>query len=116
MQFTQIILAIFTVVLLASGQILFKLASEDIVLKSTQIFTSFLSFKLFLALFVYFVATIMWLIVLKETPLRLAYPFVALAFFIVPIVSHFFLGESIGWNTFTGALIIALGVYVSVYK
>ena len=54
--------------------------------------------------------------VLKATPLRIAYPFAALAFFIVPVLSHFFLGEDLHWNTFAGAFLIALGVWVSIYR
>ncbi|MBF6648520.1 EamA family transporter [Methylobacter sp. BlB1] len=76
---------------------------------------SLLNIKLIVALVVYFFATIMWLLVLKVTPLRVAYPFVALAFFIVPILAHFLLNENISWNTFVGAILIALGVWVSVY-
>jgi undecaprenyl phosphate-alpha-L-ara4N flippase subunit ArnE len=78
--------------------------------------SSMLNIKLIIALAVYFFATLMWLFVLKSTPLRVAYPFFALVFFIVPIFAHFLLGESINWNTFAGAALIAIGVWVSVYQ
>jgi undecaprenyl phosphate-alpha-L-ara4N flippase subunit ArnE len=52
--------------------------------------------------------------VLKATPLQVAYPFGALAFFVVPILAHFLPGESINWNTFAGPSLIAIDVWVSV--
>lgn len=116
MTLLQLLLILFTVFLLSAGQILFKLASEGIVLTSSGILPSLISFKLMVAFAVYIIATLLWLIALKGLPLRVAYPFVALAFFIVPTLAHFLLGESLGWNTYVGASIIALGVIVSVVR
>jgi len=116
MTILQLVLILFTVFLLSVGQILFKLASEDIVLTSTGILTSLMSIKLVIAFAVYAIATLLWLISLKGVPLRVAYPFAAMAFFIVPTLAHFFLGETLSWNTYVGASIIALGVIVSVIR
>lgn len=106
----------FTVILLSVGQILFKQASEDLNLTPSQILPSLLSIKLAISFAVYATATLLWLISLKGVPLRVAYPFAATAFFIVPILAHFFLGEALSWNTFFGASLIGLGVIVSVIK
>lgn len=116
MSISQIVFTIFTVIALSIGQILFKLSSSDLEFSLSGLINIFLSMKLIAALFVYFIATIMWLFVLRNTPLRLAYPFVALAFFIVPVLAHFLLGERVNWNTFAGAGLIAAGVLVSVYQ
>jgi len=116
MTLLQILLILFTVFLLSAGQVLFKLASEDIILTSTGILPSLMSLKLVIAFAVYAIATLLWLIALKGVPLRVAYPFTAMAFFIVPTLAHFFLGETLGWNTYVGAGIIALGVGVSVIR
>ncbi|MDO8903935.1 hypothetical protein [Hydrogenophaga sp.] len=116
MTLLQFLLILFTVVLLSIGQILFKLASEDVVLTPSEILPSLVSVKLVAAFVVYFVATILWIIALKGVHLRVAYPFAALAFFIVPTLAHFLLGESLSWNTYVGAGIIALGVLVSVVR
>lgn len=75
---------------------------------------SLFSWKLILALSIYAIATLMWIIVLRTTPLRVAYPFIALGFVIVPVLSHYLLGESLSWKTFAGAFLIGLGVWVSV--
>ena len=50
----------------------------------------------------------MW--VLRTLPLSLAYPFMALAFIIVPLLGHFLLHEPIGWRNMIGGLLIAFGV------
>lgn len=116
MPYTQLSFIILTVIALSTGQILFKLASSSFDLSPQNLINSVLNVKLIGALTVYFFATVMWLLVLKATPLRVAYPFVALAFVIVPVMAHFLLGESLKWNTFAGAAIIAIGVWVSSYR
>lgn len=112
----QLSLILFTVILLSIGQILFKLASNDVVLTPSGILPSLLSIKLIVAFSVYSIATVLWLIALKDVPLRVAYPFASLAFFIVPTLAHFVLEEPLSWNTYVGAIIIALGVIVSVSR
>ena len=115
MSLTQLSFILLTVVALSAGQILFKMAAGSFEFSASGFINSLLNIKLIIALVVYFFATIMWLFVLKDTPLRVAYPFFALAFFVVPILAHFLLGESINWNTFAGSALIAIGVWVSVY-
>lgn len=110
----QIILTIFTVLMLSIGQILFKYASGKIDIPGKGILAGFLlNPALIIAIAVYGVATILWLFVLKSTPLRIAYPFVALAFVMVPLFAFAFLGETLRWTTFAGAAVIILGVYIS---
>lgn len=116
MSLLQLLLILFTVLTLSVGQILFKLAANDIILDPAKLLSSLFNFKLIIAFTVYLFATFLWLLVLKDVPLRIAYPFAALAFFIVPTLAHFLLGEPIGWNTYTGASIIAFGVIISVLR
>ena len=116
MTIVQIAFILLTVISLSAGQILFKLAVASIEFSAGGFVNALLNLKLIIALVVYALATIMWLFVLKSTPLRIAYPFTASAFFVVPVLAHFLLGEHISWNTFAGASLIALGVFVSVYK
>ena len=111
MSISQVILIFLTVVFLSIGQVLFKLAAMDI--KNVNFF-SILQPKLILALCVYGIATIMWIGVLRHTPLRLAYPFVALAFLIVPVLSWLWINEPISVNAFVGGTIILIGVWISV--
>jgi len=116
MSLVLILLILFTVFLLSVGQILFKLASSEINMSAAGFIASLMSARLAIAFLVYSFATILWLIVLKDLPLRVAYPFAALAFFFVPTLAHFLLGETLSWNTYVGAGFITLGVIVSALK
>lgn len=105
---TQIIFIISTVIFLSIGQILFKIAAVDF--PNGGVF----NMKLISAVLVYFFATTLWFLVLRITPLKLAYPFVGLAFILVPIFSYTFLNEDLNFNNILGAVIIGLGIWVSV--
>lgn len=114
MTLRQLLLVILTVLMISVGQVLFKYASEKIDIAGKGFFAGLLLNPAFvIAMVVYAVATILWLLVLKMTPLRIAYPFTALAFIIVPIFAFYFLGETLRWTTFAGAAVIILGVYIS---
>jgi drug/metabolite transporter (DMT)-like permease len=116
MSLLQLLFILLTVVGLSFGQILFKMAADTLVLSPAGLLQILQNSRLLLALVVYAGATAMWLLVLKVTPLRTAYPFAALAFVFVPVLAHFLLDEDIGWNTLAGALLIGVGVWVSVYR
>ena len=110
----QIILILATVGLLAVGQVLFKVAAMEIANLDRGILVSILNQKLIIALVIYAIATGMWVLALTRTPLYLAYPFVALAFVLVPILSHFWIDEPIKIKTIVGSVIILVGIIVSV--
>ena len=102
-----------TVLALSGGQILFKLAARDMREGEPLVQQVLLNFWLYVALAVYGFATIFWIVLLRQVPLSVAYPFAALAFFFVPVLAHFGLGEPVRWQTFAGAAIIFVGVWVS---
>lgn len=109
----QFFLITITVLSLSIGQVLFKVASSTLVIHPSGLVRSLINPTLIIALLVYAIATIMWLLVLKQTPLRIAYPFAALAFVFVPFFAHYLLHEPMPWNTLAGALVICLGVWIS---
>jgi drug/metabolite transporter (DMT)-like permease len=114
MKIETMLLAIFTTILLSIGQVLFKLSASHISFTFKYLFFGFLSnTKLILAILIYGVATAAWVVVLKQLPLNKAYPFAALAFFIVPIFSYIILGEPIATKTILGAFFIFAGVCIS---
>jgi len=114
MTIKQISLIVLTVLMLSAGQVLFKYAAGKIDIQGKGIYAGLLfNPALILALIIYGAATISWLLVLRNTPLKLAYPFAALAFIIVPIFAFLFLGETLRWSTFAGAAVIIIGVYIS---
>jgi len=116
MSISQVVFISLTVLALATGQILFKLASASVEFSMAGLVNAMVNVKLIIALIVYAGATVLWLFALKTTPLSIAYPFTAMAFFIVPVLAHYFLNETLSWNTFAGAALIAVGVWVSVYQ
>jgi undecaprenyl phosphate-alpha-L-ara4N flippase subunit ArnE len=110
----QLLFVLFTIFILSAGQILFKVASVKLDLSYKGLITGLLfNPTLILAVAIYTVATVFWLFILKSMPLNVAYPFTALGFFIVPLLSYYFLGEPLRWTSFAGAGVIMLGVYVS---
>jgi multidrug transporter EmrE-like cation transporter len=111
------VLLILTCVLgISAGQIFFKLASASI--PAALDMSEWLQFavnKYFVvALVIYGAATIGWILALKRVDLYIAYPFMALAFIVVPCASYYFLGEPLTGRTFIGASLIVAGLIISV--
>jgi drug/metabolite transporter (DMT)-like permease len=107
------IIVLLCVVGLAVGQILFKFSA--ISLSETG---SFLAPKtaltLFLAMVLYAIITIAWVWVLQKVELGKAYPFMALAFVLVPLGSHFIFGERFNPQYFAGVALIIIGIVIVV--
>lgn len=113
MSWTALALTLLTVTGLSIGQVLFKMAANRMHDGSALWKTVFTNQHLWWALVVYGLSTILWIAVLRELPLRLAYPFVGSAFFIVPLLAHFFLDEPLQWQSLAGAALIALGICIA---
>lgn len=62
------------------------------------------------ALALYGITTLGWVWILRHAPLHLAYPFMGLAFLIVPTLAWLFLGEPLHWRTLAGGALIMAGV------
>ena len=99
---------------LSVGQILFKLAARGLAGTEPLIQQLLVNHYLWIALVVYGVATAFWIGLLREIPLHIAYPFVALAFLFVPVLGYWFLSEPLRWQSLLGALVIVIGVWISV--
>ncbi|MDF1595403.1 MAG: EamA family transporter [Acidimicrobiia bacterium] len=101
--------------LLSIGQVLFKQASESLTNGSGP--GGFLSLlesgSFWAAIALYGGSTLLWIWLIREVPLSRAYPFVALAFVVVPILSHFVLDERISRAGVAGSALIVLGIVVS---
>ena len=109
--FTLIIL---TVLALSAGQILFKLAARGLAGAEPLVHQILGNHYLWMALAVYGIATAFWIGLLRQIPLHIAYPFVALAFLFVPVLGSWFLNEPLRWQSLLGAVVIAVGVWISV--
>lgn len=98
--------------LLASGQMLLKAAALKLNEPSADglILSLLKNHWLMLGVVLYGVSTLLWVWIVRSTPLNLAYPFVALGFVIVPIGSYFFFKETVSLGYYPGALLIIAGV------
>lgn len=54
--------------------------------------------------------TLLWVWILKQAPLHLAYPFMGLAFLLVPVFARIFLNEPLSLQTIGGGILIMLGI------
>ena len=68
---------------------------------------------LILAVALYGGATALWVWVLRTVPLGIAYPFVGLAFVIVPLLTWLALDEPLTARQVLGGAVIAIGVWIS---
>ncbi|OAP41615.1 transporter [Sinorhizobium glycinis] len=104
---------IFTPVLIATGQILFKLTSASTGGLNVQDLVSLAtSPTLLVALLLYGLGTLIWIFTLKSVPLTLAYSFMALTFCLVPLFAAVFLGEALTLRYAIGAALIIGGMII----
>ncbi len=113
MSFQNAVLLALNVLALSVGQVLFKLAARGLDGTEPLLRQVLLNKYLVAALVVYGLATGLWVALLRQVPLHVAYPFVALAFFFVPVMAHWVLDEPLRWQTLAGAAVIFVGVWVS---
>ena len=98
-----------TILVLAAGQVLFKFAANGLQLDQPR---SFISVSLLVALAVYGIATVMWLVVLSRVPLSIAFPFYGFTFVLVPVLAAIFLKEPLRMQTLVGGFVILVGVAI----
>ncbi len=96
------------------GQILFKKAAASIA-DATQWQQWVFNGWLITALALYGITTLVWIWVLRHAPLHIAYPFMALAFLIVPCLGWLFLGEPIHVQTLVGGALILAGITLATH-
>ena len=92
------------------GQLLFKKAAMALPATATWQHWVFNPWLIF-ALALYGITTLVW--ICRHVPLLLAYPFMGLAFVIVPCLGWLFLGESIQTPTILGGILIILGITIA---
>lgn len=99
-------------VLLAIGQVLFKLAGREanMVRELSDIAGLFATPWIWVALLVYGGATLLWIVLLQRVPLSRAYPFAALGFILVPAASAWLFGERITLSYVLGAGFVVVGI------
>jgi undecaprenyl phosphate-alpha-L-ara4N flippase subunit ArnE len=100
-----------TPLLIATGQVLFKLTSAQAGQADLRGLVSlFFNPVLISALALYGFGTIVWIYILKSVPLTVAYSFMGLTFCFVPLLAQVFLGEAVTLRYLVGALFIVAGM------
>lgn len=99
-----------TILMLSLGQVLFKTASSQLDLSQPS---TWISLPLAVALTVYGLATVAWLVVLSRVPLSFAFPFYGLAFLFVPALAAVFLREPLRWPVLLGGVVILCGIAIT---
>ncbi len=102
---------------MAGGQLLFKLAAQRLTPGAgfADRLIELAGNAWFLAAFALYCAlALTWVWILTFTPLSRAYPFVALAFAITPLLGAWAFAEPIGWRLVAGIIVIAAGLFLVV--
>ncbi len=99
-----------------SGQVFLKLGteqSEDASPGLVGLITSIVTTPyMLLGLFLYGCGALAWIAVLKRMDLSYAYPFLALNFVLIAIVSRFILGEEVPALRWLGIAVICSGIFL----
>lgn len=112
-----ILLCLLNTGLMVVGQVLFKLGSNGKDMSGVdKILHVMFSPIILCALFLYACTTVLWLYILSKVEISYAYPFQALAFPVVLIISSLLFHEAISLNRWIGVIIIFLGVYIAVMR
>lgn len=108
MSLMRTLLVLACVALIAVGQVLFKFAAGRIDPRTPWWMLAFEPY-LVLAGAIYVGATFLWVMQLRAVPLNRAYPLFALAFILVPLLSHLVFGERLSLPYLGGSLLIIAG-------
>ena len=111
MKQTEYALVITSVLGVASGQLLFKQAALVGASRDSLVQAWLTNSWLWSAALAYFLSTIVWVWSLRTVPLSVAYPFMAIAFVIVPVASHLLFGEPLRTNHIVGLIAILVGLF-----
>jgi drug/metabolite transporter (DMT)-like permease len=100
--------------LLAAGQLLFKLAADRLIVDRGigSLAQSFVSLPMLAAIVMYAMTTVLWVFLLHGIPLSRAYPFIALAFATVPALSWLTFRDPLDLRYLAGLGIMLVGLYL----
>lgn len=115
---SQIILLIGYAVGMSGGQALFKMAASRYGLvdgtAAERVLSLLFNVYFLLAMALYAVFSVLWVWILSFTPLSRAYPFVALAFALTPLLGGLLFGEPISLRLVLGIVFILCGLFLVV--
>ncbi len=100
-----------TPLLIAFGQVLFKITSNTAGDPSLRSLLAMAANPVFIAaLALYGFGTLVWIFVLRSVPLTIAYSFMGLTFCFVPLLAQLFFGEPLTLRYALGTVLIFAGL------
>ena len=105
-------LVLCSVLMIAAGQVLFKLLGLRLQAGVPILEPRMLGIALG-SVAIYGMATLLWIYVLKTLPLTRAYPFMALSFVLVPLGGVLFFSEAVRPMYVAGLVLIVAGVVLT---
>jgi drug/metabolite transporter (DMT)-like permease len=109
----QVMLLVAYAMGMAGGQVLFKFAAlRDLpdAPVAERLFGLVQNVHFAAAIVLYLALTVLWVWILTFTPLSRAYPFVALAFAITPLLGGLLFGEPVGTRLLIGLALLLCGL------
>lgn len=103
------LVVVLCVVGIAAGQLLFKACAMAYVAAGDRISPAVVGY-MFAAMALYGVTSLVWVLLLRHVELGRIYPFMALAFVLVPLASHLMFGEKFSPAYFAGVALIMSGL------
>lgn len=120
MSWAKLTLFVLFAAALACGQVLFKVAADSLkgpfavdARTALQLATNP---YLLLGFALYGASAVLWIFLLRDTDLSRAYPVVALALVMVPLLGTFVLGEQLTVRLMVGIAIVILGLGIAFWR
>ncbi|MEK5182245.1 EamA family transporter [Paenibacillus sp. FSL P4-0288] len=106
-------LLLFNIVMLASGQIFFKLGLEKMGgVSLNNAWKALFNIQIIAGLLLYVFATLVWFVVLSRVPLSVAYPVQSIAYVLGLLAALFIFNEPVSLMKWLGMIVIMVGVFV----
>jgi len=83
---------------------------------SKKVFSILFQKYVFVGIALYFLASLVWLVILSQAELSFVYPLISVGYILTAILSWFLFKESLTLFRFLGILLICGGVYLIVLK
>lgn len=107
---TPIFLALTVVILIVTGQVLWKLGVTGKIHSFDSFLAALTSPLVIIGAIVYILAAIIWIFMLSKYQYHFIYPLLSLSFILALIASRFIFHEEFSWLSWLGVGIICLGI------
>ena len=100
--------------ILGIGQVFFKIAAERLIVGRgwTALAGSMVGWPMATVLLLYAIATVLWVYLLHGLPLSRAYPFIAMVFAFVPLLSWIVFRDALDLRYGVGLALMVAGLYL----